>query len=107
MGFWCCRIFQASACRVGEGLGLRMTKRFRVLPLPSRKTLWFLVGNGGMGHGDYYRGPYGTIIGIHSPHSLLRTREKSVPTTPCDLGPWGLRVKHRLGFRGSRMRVCG
>ena len=28
---------------------------------------WLLVGNGGMGFGDYYRGPYGTIIGIHSP----------------------------------------
>ena len=28
---------------------------------------WFLVGNGGMGYWDYYRGPCGTIIGIHSP----------------------------------------
>ena len=34
-------------------------------PLPP----WFLVGNGGMGYWHYYRGPLGTIIGIHSPFS--------------------------------------
>ena len=31
-----------------------------------------------MGYWDYYRGPSGTIIGIHSPISLLRTRELKV-----------------------------
>ena len=38
---------------------------------------WFLVGKGGWGFWDYYRGPQGAIIGIHSPHSLLRSRENS------------------------------
>ena len=31
------------------------------------KAVWFLVGNGGIGYGDYYRGPSGTTFGIHSP----------------------------------------
>ena len=30
-------------------------------------TVWFLVGNGGMGYGDYYRGASGTIMGILNP----------------------------------------
>ena len=38
----------------------------------TRKTDWFLVGNGGMGYWDYYRDYHRDPF----PHSLLRTREK-------------------------------
>ena len=48
-----------------------------------------------MGYGDYYRGPQGTIIGIHS---LLRTRQQWMnrrlttgPVTRVD-GVWGFKV---------------
>ena len=36
------------------------------------KTVWFLVGNGGMDYGDYYWGLYRDYYR----HSLLSTRQK-------------------------------
>ena len=41
------------------------------------KTVWFLVGNGGMGYGDHYWGLYrGYYSRDPFPHSLLSTRQK-------------------------------
>ena len=38
-------------------------------------TVWFLVGNGGMHHGDYYWGLYRDYYRDPFPHSLLITGE--------------------------------
>ena len=39
-------------------------------------SVWFLVGHGGMGYGDYYYwGFYRDYYGDPFPHSLLRTRQ--------------------------------
>ena len=38
-------------------------------------TVWFLVGNGGMGYGDYYWGLYRDYYRDQFPHSLLSTRQ--------------------------------
>ena len=38
-------------------------------------SVWFLVGNGGMGYGDYIWGLYRDYYRDPFPHSLLRTRQ--------------------------------
>ena len=53
---------------------------------------------------DYYRGPHGTIIAIHSPHSLLRTREKSKALRFFHWAPGfnkALRSRASVGFGSS------
>ena len=40
------------------------------------KTVWFLVGNGGMDYEDYYWGLYGDYYRDPFPQSLLSTRQK-------------------------------
>ena len=45
-------------------------------------AVWCLVGNGGMGCRDYYKGPYGTIIGIHSPIPYISTRQNAKVEPP-------------------------
>ena len=39
------------------------------------KTVWFLIGHGGMDHADYYWGLYRGYYRDPFPHSLLSTRQ--------------------------------
>ena len=43
-----------------------MDQRGMAQAATSSWSVWFLVGNGGMGYWDYSSGAQGTIIGIHS-----------------------------------------
>ena len=40
------------------------------------KSVWFLAGNGGMGHWDYYWALYRDHYKDPFPHSLLSTKQK-------------------------------
>ena len=71
-GFRLCRGARDPKALNLEGMRFRESA-FLQLSAPLSSP-WFLVRNGGMDYGDYYRGPQGTIIGIHFPHSLLRNQ---------------------------------